>query len=72
MSLLDFIFPRVCHICGTNLSSDEKCLCAPCIGRLPRTLYHRQKGNPMEMRFAGNFPFEKASGHFFYSSDSEL
>ena len=26
----------------------------------------------MEMRFAGNFPFEKASGHFFYSSDSEL
>ncbi|MDE6296904.1 MAG: ComF family protein [Muribaculaceae bacterium] len=72
LPLLDFIFPRVCHICGETLSSDEKCLCSPCLSRLPRTLYHRQPGNPMEMRFAGRFPFIRATGHFFYSSDSDL
>lgn len=28
--------------------------------------------NPMEERFAGQFPFERATGHFFYSRDSAL
>ncbi len=28
--------------------------------------------NPMEQRFAGLFPFERATGHFFYSSQSDL
>ncbi|MDE6682523.1 MAG: ComF family protein, partial [Muribaculaceae bacterium] len=73
MSLLDFIFPRVCHLCGATLSAQEKgCVCTPCLSLLPRTLYHRQGGNPMEMRFAGLFPFERATGHFFYSSGSEV
>lgn len=73
MSLLDFIFPRVCHLCGAPLSADkEDLICVPCLAQLPRTLYHRQPGNPMEMRFAGLFPFERATGHFFYSPGSEL
>lgn len=71
--MLDFIFPRLCHLCGTPLTSGkEECICVPCQARLPRTLYHRQPGNPMEMRFAGLFPFERASGHFFYSPDSDI
>lgn len=28
--------------------------------------------NPMEQRFAGIFPFERGSGHFFYAGDSDL
>lgn len=73
MSLLDFIFPRVCHLCGSTISSEEdELLCAPCLASLPRTHYHRQTGNPMELRFAGLFPFERATGHFFYSAGSDL
>ncbi|MDE5790300.1 MAG: ComF family protein [Muribaculaceae bacterium] len=73
MAILDFIFPRICHVCGVTLSPQERgYVCTPCLAGLPRTLYHRQKGNPMEMRFAGLFPFERATGHFFYSSGSEV
>ncbi|WP_280120111.1 ComF family protein [Sangeribacter muris] len=39
---------------------------------MPRTLYHRTYMNPMEQRFAGIFPFERGSGHFFYAGDSDL
>lgn len=73
MAILDFIFPRTCHLCGATLPGKEGgCVCAPCLAILPRTLYHRQSPNPMEMRFAGLFPFERAAGHFFYSSGSEV
>lgn len=73
MALLDFIFPRTCHLCGVTLSSKGvEYLCPPCLVSLPRTLYHRQTSNPMEMRFAGLFPFERATGHFFYSAGSEV
>ena len=73
--IIDFLFPRVCHLCGTRISSSlerEEFLCSSCLARLPRTLYHQREGNPMEMRFAGLIPFERATGHFFYSGGSEL
>ena len=47
-------------------------LCPSCQENLPRTHYHRQSGNAMESRFAGLFPFERATGHFFYSPGSDL
>lgn len=71
-SIVNFIFPSVCHICGKNLHGSEEFICTPCQSALPRTLYHRRPDNPMEQRFAGLFPFEHASGHFFYSPQSEL
>ncbi len=73
MSLLHYLFPPTCHLCGEIISSEtDSPICAPCLANLPRTLYHARRGNPMEMRFAGKFPFERATGHFFYSSKSEL
>lgn len=70
--ILDFVFPRVCHLCGEKLAEEERYLCTGCLSEMPRTLYHRRPGNPMEMRFAGKFRFERATGHFFYSRDSSL
>lgn len=70
--IVDFIFPKVCHLCGTELTDRERFVCAGCLARMPRTLYHRRKNNPMEMRFAGKFQFVSASGHFFYSRESAL
>lgn len=71
-SMVDFIFPSTCHLCGAKLSGNESYLCPGCISRLPRTLYHRNDMNPMEQRFAGLFPFEHATGYFFYASRSDL
>lgn len=72
MEILDFIFPRLCHICGVPIPEEQGSLCAVCKSRLPRTRYHAMPMNQMEHRFAGRFPFERATGLLFYSSDSDL
>lgn len=71
-AIVDFIFPRQCHICGVPLSQSERYVCATCMSRLPRTLFHRQPDNAMEQRFMGVFPYRQATGHFFYSRGSEF
>lgn len=71
-SILEFIFPRKCHICGVTLGDTERYICATCLSRMPRTLFHRQPDNAMEQRFMGQFPYRQATGHFFYSRGSEL
>ncbi len=70
--MLNYLFPRVCHLCGLPLGKAEECVCTSCLAKLPRTLYHQRKDNGMEQRFMGLFPFERATGHFFYSRGSEL
>lgn len=70
--ILNIIYPAECHICGNALSPHERFICVPCIETLPRTGYHRNRHNPMEERFAGQFPFVAATGHFFYSRDSSV
>ena len=72
MHLLDFIYPKTCHLCGQSLSRSEQYICTACVSHLPRTLYHRNPDNALANRFSGLFPFERASGHFFYSSNSVL
>ena len=70
--IVDFFLPRTCHICGCCLRDSEEAFCVRCIENLPRSLYHLMPMNPMEQRFAGIVPFVRATGHFFYSRNSEL
>lgn len=70
--LTNFIFPPECHVCGAPLAPHERFVCTHCLEQLPRTGYHRRELNPMEERFAGQFPFSRATGHFFYTRDSAL
>lgn len=70
--LLDFMFPPECHVCGAPLAPHERFACTHCLSQLPRSGYHRRDLNPMEERFAGQFRFERATGHFFYTRDSSL
>lgn len=65
--MLYVVIPPRCHLCGDLLVEGEQYLCTTCLATLPRTLYHRMDLNPMEQRFAGFFPFERATGHFFYT-----
>lgn len=69
---LNVLLPPVCHACGSRLAPHERFVCSHCLGQLPRTGYHRRQLNPMEERFAGQFPFDRATGHFFYTRDSAL
>ncbi len=71
-ALIDFIFPPICHLCGDRLIPEERFLCHRCIADLPRTRYHTMADNPMEMRFAGKFPFVRASGYFFYAPGNRI
>lgn len=71
-SLLDYILPHSCHLCGETLKSGERYVCMHCLARLPRTGYHRIPDNPMAVRFMGIVPYERAAGFFFYTPDSEL
>lgn len=70
--ILNVFYPAECHLCHNPLGPHERFICQPCIDTLPRTGYHRSKGNAMEQRFAGHFPFVSATGHFFYSRDSSI
>ena len=70
-ALRDFIFPTSCHLCGNHIETGQ-ILCGICQVALPRTLYHTNPNNPMAMRFAGKFPFDRATGHFFYSSGAPI
>lgn len=70
--LLDFIYPRRCHVCGGNLPPGGRFVCQGCLDAIPRSGYHRRRMNPMEERFAGLFPFERATGLFLYSPGSPL
>ena len=80
-SLLDLFLPRECHVCGSRLLDCEDFVCAPCIERLPVTGYekywHNKTApnsdlNPMEQRFAGQIPLQRACAPFFYTRDSAL
>lgn len=70
--LFDFFLPRTCHACGCLLHDHEKFLCTRCVEMLPRSRYHQMDLNPMERRFAGIVPFERATGHFIYTRDSDI
>lgn len=65
--LFNLFLPHECHLCGRHLADGERGLCTTCIADLPRTLYHRNSDNVVARRFAGFFPFERASAHFFYT-----
>lgn len=72
MGLIDFIYPRVCHLCGGNLTKDERYICTACLAKLPRTCYHLNHDNPVSRRFFAQFRFREATSVFFYSRDSAM
>lgn len=68
--LLHLFFPCHCVVCGGRLAESEKVICTRCNMHLPRTDYHRIKGNPVERMFLGKIPLERATSYFFYRKGS--
>lgn len=75
-TVLDFLFPRYCHVCGNRLMIGEKAVCVHCNMDLPRTFqWDRPHGNDLAKRFWGKIPLEKAVSYMFFhhrSNTAEL
>lgn len=71
-SFLFLLFPRCCVVCGRPLAKGEECICTLCNIKLPRTNFHLQKDNPIERRFWGLIPLERATSFFFYEKGSDF
>ena len=66
-SLLDFIFPRQCPICGNRLELDERPLCLKCNMDIPRTMFWEHPyDNPLARMYWGKIPVEKAAAYFYF------
>lgn len=68
-SLVEMLFPRRCPVCGGRILG-KSCICTLCMSKLPRTQYHLFRGNKLEQRFYGTVPVERATGYFFYTTES--
>ncbi len=68
----DLVYPNLCLVCGESLVGSENQLCLKCFNSIPKTNYHLQKDNPVEKRFWGKVPVERASSYFFFQKGSDF
>ena len=71
-SFFALFFPKCCVVCENPLFDGEEMLCIKCNMDMPRTNYHRIRGNPAERLFWGRIPIERATSFFFYSKGSDF
>lgn len=65
--LLDFLFPRICPICGGRLSLTEEHLCLECLMSLPRTTYSQSPDdNDVKNLFELQIPIVRAGAFMRY------
>lgn len=71
--LSHLLYPRLCEGCSKPLLAEEDILCLDCnVYYLPRTAYHHIAENETAMRFAGRFPFEKATSLAYFTPEGLL
>ena len=73
LSLLEFVAPRHCSVCGRRLMPDEKALCTRCLMDIDLSVYADGKeGNTLERAFWLQLPIVRAAAFMTYSrEDSE-
>ena len=72
VDFIDLMFPNLCVVCGTNLQKNEQLLCLSCFHDIPRTNYHLLEDNPIERRFWGKVPVQRATSYFFFQKGSSF
>lgn len=68
--LLNFFYPRLCHVCGELLVGGENLFCMGCLYHLPRTGYHKNRDNPVAELFWGRVRVVAATAFFLYEKGS--
>jgi ComF family protein len=70
--IMHLLYPRLCEGCNRQLLEEEEVLCIGCATELPETGYHAIAGNETEQRFAGRFPFVRATSYCYFTEDGLL
>lgn len=68
--IVDFVFPRHCIICKKRLTRQEKYICIPCYGLIPRTQFHTVESSDLEKLFwvcADKVKIGRAVSFFYYT-----
>ena len=69
--VLSLVIPASCPVCGKRLGRGEAVVCASCEVTAPLTNLWREPHNPMNERFWGLMPVERASAFLWYVEGSE-
>ena len=67
---LSLFIPEICTTCGDKLVISEKYICLKCLYDLPRTNFHKEDNNPVELLFWGRAKIEKATSWFYFRKGS--
>lgn len=69
---LRLLFPETCAVCGKPLIKSEQLICLHCLYKLPRTDFHTDRDNKVELRLRGKIAVEAASSFFYFNKGSEF
>lgn len=69
---ISLVFPRICACCGNSLWKHEKIVCHSCEFRLPRTLYHLERENPVTRAFQGRVPIEGGTAYLLFNKGNKV
>ena len=72
IDVVRMIFPARCCACRQPLFRNEKVLCMSCTMKMPKTNFHKQKGNLVEKSFWGRVRIERATSYFYFVKGSDF
>lgn len=70
-AFIGLLYPEFCAACNANLVTQEKVICTKCLYELPKTHFHKVKGNPIEQIFWGRIPINHATAFYFFQKGSK-
>lgn len=65
-------FPHICAGCASEQLGNDSQICPACLQALHPTQFARYANNPVEKKFTGRIPVEKATAQFYFSKSSVL
>lgn len=69
-SLLDFLYPRTCKVCGRMLLLKEEHICLYCLKDIPLTYFWDWRENPAEKMLWGRTYIQRVIPLYFYVRES--
>ena len=70
--LLSLIYPRNCVACGNSLFKHEEQVCNYCYLNLPKSNFHKQDKNPVEILFYGRAQLVMASSFYLFHKKGSI
>lgn len=70
--LLSLLYPELCQACGNSLFRNEHSICLSCLYKLPKTNFHLEKNNLIEMLFWGRVVLQKACSFLYFRKGNRV